>query len=38
MSSLPLTTVLMTSRSWETEDRKTKTQKVSSEPGVLESW
>jgi len=38
MSNLPLVMALMTNRSWETEDRKTKTQRVSSEPGVLESW
>ena len=38
MSNLPLIMVLMTSRSWEIKDKVTKTQSVSSEPGVLESW
>lgn len=38
MGSLPRIMGPTRSRSWETEDRKTKTQSVSSEPGVLESW
>lgn len=38
MINLPLIMGLMRSRSWEIEERKRKTQRVSSEPGVLESW